>query len=84
MRPCQIIKPLSNGVTLEYTHCGSIYLIPELQVYYNPQSIVNLLSMSVVTSKYCVTMENGGKDVIVIHSENNQEIKPNRYGHGLY
>ena len=34
-----------------------LYLLPDLEVYYNPHYIASLLSMSVVTSKYCVTTD---------------------------
>ena len=57
---------------------------PDLEVYYSSQSIANLLSMSVVTSQYCVTMDSWVKDAIIVHLENNQEIKFTRCGNGLY
>ena len=47
------------GGALEYTQCGLLGVLTNLKVYYNPQSIANLLSMSVVTSKYNVTMDKG-------------------------
>ena len=40
--------------------------------------------MSVGTSKYRVTVDSGFEDVIVVHLENNQEIKFTRFSHGLY
>ena len=53
-------------------------------MYYNLQSIANLLSMSVVTYKYHLTMDSGNKYAIVVHLENNQEIKVTCYIHGLF
>ena len=40
--------------------------------------------MSVVASKYCVNMDSGVKDAIVVQLENNQEIKFTCCSHGLY
>ena len=75
MCPCSTMQSLSNGGTLEYTQCKSLDILPNLKLYYNPQSTANLISMSVVISRYFVTMDSGVKDVIVVHLENNQEIK---------
>ena len=69
---------------LEYTQYGLLDIIPGLEVYYNPQSISNLLSMSVVTSKYRMTMDSGVEDAIIVHLERNQDIKFTLCGHGLY
>ena len=57
VKPCSKIQLLSNGGTLEYTQFGSLDIIPDIEVYYNQQSITNLISVSVVTSKYRVTMD---------------------------
>ena len=84
MRPCSTLQSLSNVGVFEYTQCGSLDIIPDLELHYNPYSIANLLSVSVVTSKYCVTMHIGVEDAIIVHLENNQEIKFTCFGHGLY
>ena len=40
--------------------------------------------MSVVTSKYRMTMDSGVEDAIIVHLERNQDIKFTLCGHGLY
>ena len=40
--------------------------------------------MSVVTPKYCVTMDSGVEGAIAVRLENNQEIKFTHCRHGLY
>ena len=52
LSPCLTIQQLSKRGTLKYTQCGSLDLLTGLEVYYNPQSISNLLSVSVAASKY--------------------------------
>ena len=64
---CATMKSLSNIGTLDCTQCGSLSLLPGIEVYYNPQSISKLLYMYVVTSKYCVTMDRVVEDVIFMH-----------------
>ena len=73
-----------NGGMLRYTQCGSLILLPNLEVYYNPQLIYNLLSMSIFTSKYCVTIDSKVEDAIVMHLVINQNIKFTQCGNGLY
>ena len=53
-------------------------------MYYNPYYTSNLLSMSVVTYKSCVTMDSGVEDSMVVHLENNQDIELTCCGHGIY
>ena len=56
----------------------------DLEVKYNPQSIDNIFSMSIVTSKYRLTMDSLVEDAILVHLQNDQEIKFTCCGHGLY
>ena len=53
-------------------------------MYYNPQSIANLLSIYIVTYKYRVTIDIGVEDAIVVQLEKNQGIKFTCCGHGLH
>ena len=59
----------SGRLGMEQVQCGLLYLFPDLEVYYNPQYISNLLFMSVVTSKYDVNMDIGVKGAITLHLE---------------
>ena len=78
------MKYLSNWGALDYTQCGSLSLFPKLELYYKPQYITNLIYMSAVTSKYCVTMYSEVEYVIVVHLGRNRNIKFNWYVNGLY
>ena len=83
VRPCSKMKSLSNRGMLDYTQYGSLSILPDLEMYYNPQSVSNLLSMSTVTSKYHVTLDSEVKNVIVVHLGRNQNIKFNQCVNGL-
>ena len=78
------MKPFSNGGVLDYTQCGTLIILPNREVYYNPQSISNLMYMSAVTSKYHVTMGIRVEDAIVVNLGRNQNIKFSRCKNDLY
>ena len=59
--PCAPMRSLSNGGSLMYNKSGHLSLLPYLEVYYNPDSIANLLSMAYVTENYRVTMDSAVK-----------------------
>ena len=84
MGTCAKIKSFSNRGTLDCTQCGSLINLSDLEVHYNLQYITNLISMSEVTSKYCVTTDSGIEYAIVLHFGRNQNIKFNRCGDVLY
>ena len=62
----------------------SLSILPDLEVYYNSQSISNLIPMSVSTSKYCVTMDSRIEYLIGVQLENNQENKFARFMYVIY
>ena len=64
--PCATLNILSNWGMLYYNQWGLLILLPNLEVYYNSQSIANMRSMSAVTSKYRVTMDSIVEDSVVV------------------
>ena len=65
--PCAPMRSLSKGGSLMYNKSGHLSLLPYLEVYYNPDSIANLLSMAFVTEHYCVTMDIAVGNFIIVH-----------------
>ena len=84
VRPFATMNSLSNGGILDYTHCGSLSLLLKIEVYYNPQSISNLISMSAVTSSYSAILERKVEYEIFVHVGRNQNTKFTWCGNGLY
>ena len=78
------MNSLSNGGILDYTQCGSLIFLLNLEVYYNPQFIADLLSIPAFTSKYCVTINIKVECAIVVHLGTNPNIKFTQCGNGLY
>ena len=57
----------TNIGNLDYKHSDTIYLFP-LRVFYNPDSISNILSLIDVTIQFRVTMNTNNKPAMFIHT----------------
>ena len=57
---------------------------PDLDLYYNPQPIANLISISSVTSKYCFTMDSKVEYEISMHLGRHKNIKFTWCENGVY
>ena len=73
----------TNGGSMTYHQSGQLRILPDLKVYYNLNSLANLLSMGYVTDHYRVTMDSAMDGAIVIHTEKSR-LKFVKCGHGLY
>ena len=82
--PCAPMRSLSNSGSLIYNKSGHISLLPDLEVYYNLDSIANLLSMSYITEHYRVMMDSAVEDSIVVHVGDGNDLRFLKCGRGLY
>ena len=76
--------PLSNGGSLMYNKSGNLSSLPDIEVYYNPDSIANLLSMAYITENYRVTMDSAVENSIVVHVGNGNDLKFLMCARGIY
>ena len=53
-------------------------------VWYNPNSLVNILSLALVTDQYRVTMDSIYENALIIHISTEHTIKFIRHSPGLY
>ena len=67
-----------------YNKSGHLSLLPDLEVYYNPDLIANLLSMAYVTEHYRVTMNSAVENSIVVHAGDGNKLKFLKCDRGLY
>lgn len=78
------IHVLTNGGSIHCDVYGSSTLLPKLtKVWFNEESMVNILSLSEVKKKYRVKMDSNGKDVFIVFAENGKQLKF-REKNGLY
>ena len=82
--PCAPMRSLSNGGSLMNNKSGHLSLLPDLEGYYNPDSIANLLLMAYITEHYRVTMDNAVENSIVVHFGDGNDLKFLKCGRGLY
>ena len=84
IKDCDPMNSLANGGSMVYNKVGTLNLLQNISVYYNPESIANILSMAHVTSTYRVTMDSDVEDAIFVHIGDNETLKFTRCGNGLY
>ena len=77
-------RSLYNGGSLMYNNYGHLSLLPDLEVYYNPDSIANLLSMAYVTEHYRATMDSAVENSIIVHVGDGNDLKFLTCVRGLY
>ena len=56
----------------------------DFTVWYNPKSLANILSLSLVTEKYCVTLDNETENATILHISSQHKIKSICGENGLY
>jgi hypothetical protein len=70
------IQVLTNGGSIEADMYGSSILLPKLtKVWYNADSMANILSLSEVKKEYRVVMDSDGEDMFVVFGENGKKLK---------
>ena len=81
--PCAPMRSFTNGGSLDYTSAGPLKLLPSLEVYYNPSSLANIVSLSAVASKYRTVMDSHVEDAILVFVDQTV-LRFRACGQGLY
>ncbi len=81
--PCAPMRSYTNGGSLVYTSAGPLKLLPNIEVYYNPSSLANIVSLSAVASKYRTVMDSHVDDAILVFIDQ-AVLRFRACGHGLY
>ncbi len=74
---------ISNGGHQDYSKKGNLTVFP-FEVYYNPSSLANIISLSEVSERYRETIDTDKKPAMVAHLNANVSHKFMKYGSGLY
>jgi len=77
------IRLFSNGGHRGYSEKETLTVFP-FEVYYNPNSLANILSLSEVSERYRVTMDTDKEPAMVVHLNANVSHKFIKFGSGLY
>ena len=70
------IHVLTNGGSIDSDVYGSSTLLPKLsKVWFNEDSMVNILSLSEVKKEYRVKMDSDGEDAFIVFAEGGKQLK---------
>ena len=72
----------TNGVHQDSTHIR--HLPGFFDVWFNPESRLNILSFAEMSRKFCITMDTANESAIYVHIEENKVIKFKEAKNGLY
>ena len=73
----------TNGGTIDYTQEGDLSMFP-FTVYYNPDSIANILSLKDVANSFRVTMDSASGKEMIVHCPDQTTLHFKECGDGLY
>ena len=76
-------KVFTNGGEMEYSHAGELRFFP-FRVFYNKDSIANILSLAHIRDKYKVTMDSSVDDAFYVHISPKHILRFQRHSPGLY
>lgn len=76
------LRAYTNGGHQDSTHVGT--LPGFLSVWYNPDSMLNILSFSEVSARYRITLDTASSDDICVHLEDSVVLRFKRVDSGLY
>ena len=81
---CDEMRAYSNGGHLDYEENGTVTFLPEIDAYYNKNSLANILALSSVTKYYRVTMDSAKADRLLVHLAADETLCFEKCGNGLY
>jgi hypothetical protein len=74
----------SNGGGITYTSKGKINIFKELECYYNPNCLVNIISLDLLQRKYHTTFDSASKNAFKVEVSDSVTITFEGFGSGLY
>ena len=81
--PSTDIRVFKNGGNPDCKQSGTMDIFP-LKVFYNPDSIANILELIAITSQFIVAMDTNNKPDVVVHNGPDSDLKFYRCHKGIY
>ncbi len=81
---CDPFSTLSNGGGMTYTEKGTLDVFKELDCYYNPECLVNIISLDLLQAKYHTTFDSEKKNAFTVKVSDVLTITFEGFGSGLY
>ena len=79
----EVMHVISNGGSQDYDAVGTLKLFP-FNVYFNPKSLANILSLAQVQNMFRVTMDTAEEPTMMVHLSDDLILKFTQCGSGLY
>jgi hypothetical protein len=79
----EVMRVFTNGGSQDYSEIGTLKLFP-FNVYYNPRSLANILSLAQVSEMFRVTMDTNEAHTMMVHVSPNLILRFQQCGSGLY
>jgi hypothetical protein len=84
LQTCDPFETYSNGGGMTYTEQGVISLLPELDCYYNPDCLVNIVSLDLLQAKYHTTFDSEQQNTFIVEISDTTTITFEGCSSGLY
>ena len=81
---CDPFNTFSNGGGMTYTSKGKINVFKELECYYNPNFLANIISLDLLQRKYHTTFDSASKNAFKVEVSDSVTITFEGFGSGLY
>jgi hypothetical protein len=79
----EVMRVFTNGGSQDYSEIGTLKLFP-FNVYYNPRSLANILSLTQVSEMFRVTMDTDDAPTMMVHVSPDIILRFQQCGSGLY
>jgi len=84
IHPCEPFSTFSNGSCMTYTNKGMLTVFNELDCYYNPECLVNIISLDLPQGKYHTTFDSEKRNAFKVEVADTLSITFKGFGSGLY
>jgi len=84
IHPCEPFNTFSNGGGMTYMHKRTLTVFVELDCYYNPECLVNIISLDLLQDKYHTTFDSEKRNVLTVEVADTLTITFEGLGSGLY
>ena len=84
IQPCESFNTFSNGGGMTYKYKGTLSAFKELTCYYNPECLVNIISLDLLQAKYHTTFDSEKKNAFTVEISDKLTITFEGFGSGLY
>ena len=81
---CDPFNTFSNGGGMTYTDKSTINVFKELECYYNPECLVNIISLDLLQRKYHTTFDSEKKNAFTVEVSDSLTIVFEGFGSRLY